>query len=251
MKKPTKSWNKQVFSKYYYIYGIHPSIAALKNPKRKVKEIICTTANFEKYRDLIVSHPYKILEPGKIDEFLPEHSVHQGLAIKVEPLPNYNIEDIEDEAPNICLAILDQISDPHNIGAIIRSAAAFGVSAIILTDDNSPPENAIIAKSASGGLELVRVIRITNLSAAIKTLKKKGFWIIGLDSNTDKSFNSDIVTGKVAIALGAEGKGLRRLTKENCDFLAKIDMSNNTESLNVSNAAAIVFYETYKTVRMK
>jgi 23S rRNA (guanosine2251-2'-O)-methyltransferase len=249
MKKPLKNWNKPAQSKYFYLYGIHPSIAALNNPNRKIKEIICTNQIFEKYQDLIIKHPYKILEQNKISEILPENSVHQGIALKVEPLPLYSIEDIEDS--NIRVAVLDQISDPHNIGAIIRSAAAFDISAVILTEDNSPTENAIIAKSASGGLEVVKIIRITNLSASIKTLKKKGFWIIGLDSNTDTSFTKDIATGNIAIVLGAEGKGLRRLTKENCDFLVKIDMSDNAESLNVSNAAAIVFHEAYKNLRMK
>jgi 23S rRNA (guanosine2251-2'-O)-methyltransferase len=246
MKKSNKSWGKTTNSKHYFLYGIHPSIAALNNPRRKIKEVICTQAIFEKYSNLISGHPYKIFEQNKISELLSENSVHQGIALQVEPLPSYNIEDLDENAENLKVAILDQISDPHNIGAIIRSAAAFGIDSIILTEDNSPQENAIIAKSSSGCLEEVKIIRITNLSSAIKTLKKKGFWIVGLDSNTDKQFDSKIAKGRVAIALGAEGKGLRRLTKESCDFLVKINMSDKAESLNVSNAAAIVFYEAFK-----
>jgi 23S rRNA (guanosine2251-2'-O)-methyltransferase len=247
MKKPVKSWNKPINTKDYFIYGIHPSIAALNNKARKVKEIVCTTNIFEKHQSLIELHNFKVVESIKIAEALPEGSVHQGIAVRVEYLPHYSIEDVNEDNPNIKVAILDQISDPHNIGAILRSAAAFNIEALILTDDNSPIENAIIAKTSSGALEVVKIIRLTNLAAGIKTLKKKGFWILGLDSNTEQTFTKEITEGKIAIALGAEGKGLRRLTKENCDFLVKISMSEDAESLNVSNAAAIAFYEAYKS----
>ena len=139
--------------------------------------------------------------------------------------------------------MLDQVTDPHNIGAILRSAAAFEAAAVILPDANAPEESGTLAKSACGGLEIVPLIRVPNLVRAIETLKKVGFWVIGLDGSAKKTMAQDKLPAKTVFILGSEGDGLRRLTAENCDYMLKLPISDKMESLNVSNAAAIALYE--------
>ena len=141
------------------------------------------------------------------------------------------------------MVILDQVTDPHNIGAIVRSAAAFSADAVILTEYNSPSENNTIVKCAAGACESVPLVKVTNLASCMKTLKKEGYWIIGLDGHTETELNQSIFSDKIALVLGSEGTGMRKLTKDNCDYIAKIKISSNLESLNVSNAAAIALYE--------
>lgn len=230
-------------SKHYYIYGKHPSIAALSNPKRKIIEISCTQEIFTKHKDLIESHKYKIVTGQQLNSLLPKEATHQGVAVSVAPIAINNLKDIDLGAPNTKIAILDQVTDPHNIGAILRSAAAFGIKAIIMTNDNSAEESGVVAKTACGALEIVPIIRVVNLKSAIELLKKQGFWIIGLDGTAKEFISKKALDGKVAMVLGAEGSGMRRLTIEACDLLVKIPISEVMESLNVSTAASIVFYE--------
>ncbi len=142
--------------------------------------------------------------------------------------------------------LLDQVTDPHNVGAILRSAAAFDVGAVIVTDRNAPQESGVMAKAASGALEVVPLIAVTNLVQAIETLKKSGYWIAGLDGAARKAIHEAKLDNKTALVLGAEGAGLRRLTTEHCDFLVKLPISDKMESLNVSNAAAVAMYELYR-----
>lgn len=230
-------------SKSYYIYGKHPALAALCNPLRKVIEICCTQEIFAKHKDLIESFKYKIMTSQQLNSLLPKEATHQGIALLVLPIALNSLKDVDLSLPDTKIAILDQITDPHNIGAILRSAAAFGIKAIIMTNDNSAEESGVVAKTACGALELVPIIRVVNLKSAIELLKKQGFWIIGLDGNAKEFITSKALKGKVAMVLGAEGAGMRRLTTEACDLLVKIPINETMESLNVSTAASIVFYE--------
>ncbi|HJD67369.1 MAG TPA: 23S rRNA (guanosine(2251)-2'-O)-methyltransferase RlmB [Rickettsia endosymbiont of Bembidion lapponicum] len=234
--------NKKLDSKnYYYIYGKHPVFSALNNPKRQIEDILCTQMIFDANKKLISSKPYKIVNNDVLSKLL-ENQTHQGIAAKVKPIFSYNIEDINIKNPKCKIAILDQITDPQNIGAIIRSAAAFNIDAIILPLDNSPNENGTIAKAACGTLELIKIIKVTNLNSCINYLKKHGFWVIGLTGEANDYFTDKLISDKIALIFGSEDKGMRRLVQENCDHLAKIPISNKVESLNVSNAASIIFH---------
>ncbi|WP_395476546.1 23S rRNA (guanosine(2251)-2'-O)-methyltransferase RlmB [Rickettsia endosymbiont of Pantilius tunicatus] len=234
--------NKKLDSKnYYYIYGKHPVFSALNNPKRQIEDILCTQMIFDANKKLISSKPYKIVNNDVLSKLL-ENQTHQGIAAKVKPIFSYNIEDINIKNPKCKIAILDQITDPQNIGAIIRSAAAFNMDAIILPLDNSPNENGTIAKAACGTLELIKIIKVTNLNFCINYLKKHGFWVIGLTGEANDYFTDKLISDKVALVFGSEDKGMRRLVQENCDHLAKIPISDKVDSLNVSNAASIIFH---------
>ncbi|ASX28232.1 23S rRNA (guanosine(2251)-2'-O)-methyltransferase RlmB [Rickettsia sp. MEAM1 (Bemisia tabaci)] len=234
--------NKKLDSKnYYYIYGKHPVFSALNNPKRQIEDILCTQMIFDANKKLISSKPYKIVNNDVLSKLL-ENQTHQGIAAKVKPIFSHNIEDINIKNSKCKIAILDQITDPQNIGAIIRSAAAFNMDAIILPLDNSPNENGTIAKAACGTLELIKIIKVTNLNSCINYLKKHGFWVIGLTGEADDYFTDKLISDKIALVFGSEDKGMRRLVQENCDHLAKIPISDKVESLNVSNAASIIFH---------
>lgn len=232
--------------KNYCIYGKHPSIAALKNPKRTIIEILCTEDCFSEYKTLISRYKYNIVDNKFIKDALPKDSLHQGIAVRTKPIAT-NINSLDITERNIKIAILDQVTDPHNVGAILRSASAFGIKAIITTNDNSAEENGVMAKISCGAIESVPIIKVTNLKSTIDTLKKSGFWVIGLDGKAKELITPKAVSGKVCIILGSEGYGIRRLTSENCDLLVKIPIDHSMESINVSNAAAIVFYEAYKS----
>lgn len=242
----TKHRQAKAMSKNYYIYGRHPATAALSNPQRKIIEIHCTQEVFTKHKDLIESHKYKIATSQQLNSLVPKDATHQGIALLVAPIATSNLGDIDLNDPEAKIAILDQVTDPHNIGATLRSAAAFGIKAIIMTNDNSAEESGVVAKTACGALELVPIIRVVNLKSTIELLKKQGFWIIGLDGSAKEFVSKKVLSGKVAMVLGAEGSGMRRLTMEACDLLVKIPISETMESLNVSTAASIVFWEAGK-----
>ena len=180
----------------------------------------------------------------EISPLLPPGAVHQGIALKTAPLHEPELDSIAGTASRI--AILDQVTDPHNVGAILRSAAVFGLSSIVMTDRNSPPQSGVLAKSASGALEHVSICRVGNLARAMEKLGKQGFTLIGLDGDSSNELSALDLTGKIALVLGAEGAGLRRLTREYCDWLARLPASGPMRSLNVSNAAAVAFYEISK-----
>jgi 23S rRNA (guanosine2251-2'-O)-methyltransferase len=244
--------NKELFSKNsYYLYGKHAALAALNNPKRYIEHISCTNDIFNAHKTLISSYTYKIVTSDflskLLEQNLKEHKgVHQGIIAKVKPIFSYSIKDIDIKSPNSRIAILDQITDPQNIGAIIRSAAAFEINTIILPIDNSPEENSTIAKAASGALELIKIVKVTNLHTCMEYLKKHGFWIIGFTGKATEYFSDKLFSGKIAVVFGSEDKGMRRLVQETCDYLAKIPISDTIESLNVSNAASIIFYSLYR-----
>lgn len=230
------------------IYGKHPVVAALNNNRRKHINLFTTKEILTEIEKLTlkISIPATILKPESLNAMLPPGTNHQNIILESLPLASLDLEDLieqDQSKSSSCLILLDQVTDPHNIGAIIRSAAAFSASAVILTDHNSPKENNTIIKCAAGACETVPMIHITNLVNCIKELKKAGYWIIGLDGHTKLTLKESVFSEKIAIILGSEDKGLRKLTKENCDYVVKIPISSSLESLNVSNAAAIALYE--------
>jgi 23S rRNA (guanosine2251-2'-O)-methyltransferase len=231
----------------YYMYGMHTVLAAIANDKRKISHILCTGSVYKTHHKILDKYEYEIVDAKIIDNTLGRGHNHQGIAAQVGSIFSYNINDIDYSNPNCKVAILDQITDSYNIGAIIRSSAAFGIDAIILPEDNAPNENANIAKAACGALEIVKIIKVINLAGSIKHLKQNGFWIAGLDAKAENLTESakSLFLGKIAVVLGSEDKGMRMLTKKNCDFLIKIPMESAVESLNVSNSAAIMFYTLY------
>jgi 23S rRNA (guanosine2251-2'-O)-methyltransferase len=189
----------------------------------------------------------EIVERQDIERMLPAGAVHQNLALLVGPLPETAIEDLCREAENLekaTIVVLDQAVDPQNIGAILRSAAAFGAQAVILPSRHSPSATPALAKAASGALEAVPLVQVTNLARALDLLKKAGFWCIGFDMDAPITLAEADLGGKAALVLGAEGEGLRRLTRETCDLLVRIPLSDAMESLNLSVTAAIALYET-------
>ncbi len=229
-----------------YLYGQHAVLAALENPKRRLDHLICTaqTAKDLEKAGLTARIKPEIAELMEISPLLPPGAVHQGIALKTTPLHEPDLENIAGTASRN--AILDQVTDPHNVGAILRSAAVFGISALIMTDRNSPPQSGVLAKSASGALEHVSICRVGNLARAMEKIGKQGFTLIGLDGDSSTELSALDLTGKIALVLGAEGAGLRRLTREYCDWLAKLPARGHMRSLNVSNAAALAFYELAK-----
>lgn len=224
--------------KSYWIYGQHAVQAALANDVRKIERLVAST-NAVKELNLTGRKLNADTDIRQLDKILPKDAVHQGVAALVHPLPYTTLDDVLEST---LLLVLDQVTDPHNVGAILRSAAAFGVGAVIMTEDHAAPENGALAKAACGALDIVPLIRITNLSSVLDELKSNDFWCVGLDGKTDKLIGEAKGFKKKALVLGAEGKGLRRLTAEKCDLLVKIPISPKMESLNVSNAAAVALY---------
>ena len=180
-----------------------------------------------------------------LDRLLPPGAVHQGLALDAEPLPEVNLEDIliaAGDAPT-CLLLLDQVTDPHNVGAILRSAAAFGAKAMIVQRRHAPEVTGVLAKAASGAVEAVPILRETHLARAIESLRDAGFFVVGLDEQGETTLGQADLPPRTALALGAEGTGLRRLVAEGCNLLARLPTVPPILSLNVSNAAAVGLYE--------
>ncbi|HET7849186.1 MAG TPA: 23S rRNA (guanosine(2251)-2'-O)-methyltransferase RlmB [Pseudolabrys sp.] len=223
------------------MYGWHTVVAALKNPARRVRRLLATENAARRLADegLRPAVAPEIVRPGAIAERLAPDAVHQGLYIEADPLPAPAVEDL---AASGVVLVLDQITDPHNVGAIFRSAAAFAASAIVTTHRHSPDTTGALAKAASGALEHVPLINVQNLARGLAALKQNGFLVIGLDSSGDADLASIALRAPLALVLGAEGKGLRQLTRETCDHVARIDLPGAIKSLNVSNAAALALY---------
>ncbi|MDR1026481.1 MAG: 23S rRNA (guanosine(2251)-2'-O)-methyltransferase RlmB [Lactobacillus sp.] len=231
------------------LYGRHAIMSALSNPNRKISKILCTKENFEELKKYSKNFQINIVDRKDIDKILPPNSVHQGFALYCKELDNLAIEDIislAEEKQTCHLLILDQVTDPQNIGAIIRSCVAFNSIALIVQDKNSPQESGAMAKAAAGMLEHLPICRVTNLSRAIAQLKKADFWVIGMDGYAKTTVDKLKKGGKTAIVMGSEGAGMRRLVEENCDLTIKLPINPAVESLNVSTAAAIVLYEINK-----
>ena len=237
----------QASSRSFWLYGLHSARAALNNPRRKIRRALVTDrARIELGQALAKTGIEPTMAaPDSISRMLPPGAVHQGVALLCEPLPDLDLEDALAGAkpgPRL-VAVLDQVTDPHNEGAILRSAAAFGVAAVIVQDRHAPPESGVLAKAASGALDIVPRVTVVNIARALEELGRFGFWRIALAADGDTSLGEAAPPGDAAIVLGAEGVGLRRLVRERCDTSASIPMGGDMESLNVSNAAAIAFYE--------
>lgn len=233
-----------------WLYGIHAVVAALENDERLIRRILITRETREALGDRLprLSAQPETVDRMKLDSLLPPGAVHQGIAMLTDPLDDPGVESLKDmldeDAQREVVLLLDHVTDPRNVGAILRSAAAFGARAVIVTDRHAPEATGALAKAASGGLEVVPLIRVTNLARALDLLAEYGFWRVGLEMETDKSLAEAVHDiRRVALVLGAEDEGLRRLTREKCDFLAKLPMTGAVESLNVSAAAAVALYE--------
>ena len=229
-----------------WLYGHHAVVEALKNPNRQ-KTMLKMTKESVLPDNIIGAVAHQIVSRQEIDSLIGPNAVHQGLALQVKPLPQQTLDDVIDNVPDKAVVlILDQVTDPHNIGAILRSAAAFDALAVILPDACAPEENATLAKSACGALEIVPLVRVTNLVRAMQQLKDAGFWCLGLDGYAHEFISDKKLPARTAFILGSEGDGMRRLTAENCDYTIKLPISEKMESLNVSNAAAVALYEFYR-----
>ncbi|MDI6026773.1 23S rRNA (guanosine(2251)-2'-O)-methyltransferase RlmB [Corticibacterium sp. UT-5YL-CI-8] len=224
------------------LYGLHTVRAALDNPKRKIKRMLITRNAQERLEIADIAalpFPVELAEPRDIDRITGSDAVHQGVVIEAEPLRPKDISALGDTP---LVLVLDQVTDPHNVGAIIRSAVAFGAGALLITSRHSPQESGVLAKSASGALEHIDMIEVRNLADAIEKLHEAGFETIGLDSEGPAELETTFAGKRIALVLGAEGKGLRQKTRETVTSLARLDMPGAIRSLNVSNAAAIALY---------
>ena len=228
------------------LYGRHAVMAALENPARKIQKLVCFAENATSVRAKYPHVNIVVADKKEIDKLVGVDSVHQGYALYCSELEGLSIEElchITADKQKCNVLILDQVTDPQNIGAIIRSCAAFGTTAVIVQDKNSPQESGSMAKAAAGTMEIVPVVRVTNLARAIETLKKNGFWIVGMDGYAKENVDKLDKNAKLAVIMGSEGSGMRRLIEESCDITVRLPIDPRVESLNVSTAAAVVLYE--------
>jgi 23S rRNA (guanosine2251-2'-O)-methyltransferase len=223
------------------LYGWHTVTAALTNPARRIRRLLMTENAARRLAEESIrpSIAPEIVRPDAIARLLPPDAVHQGLYAEADPLPAPPVEELP---PTGIVLVLDQITDPHNVGAILRTAAAFAVSAIVTTARHSPETTGVLAKSASGALELVPVVLVQNLARALAALKERGFLLVGLDSSGEQDLATVPLRTPLALVLGAEGKGLRQLTRTTCDYVARLSLPGEIKSLNVSNATALALY---------
>jgi 23S rRNA (guanosine2251-2'-O)-methyltransferase len=223
------------------LYGWHTVTMALANPARRIRKLTLTENAARRLAEENIETRVapEIVRPQEIDRLLSPDAVHQGLLAEADALSSPDIETLRQEG---IVLVLDQITDPHNVGAILRSAAAFAVKAIVTTARHSPQATGVLAKAASGALELVPMITVQNLARALTALNERGFQTVGLDSEGGKDLSDVALREPLALVLGAEGKGLRQLTRETCSVVAQLDMPGEIKSLNVSNAAALALY---------
>ena len=237
-----------------WLYGRHPVEAALANPARRWRRLTVLPAQEDEARELAASaraekrgdgDAIRVLDRNGFAALLGQDAVHQGLALEVEPLEAADLDDVlraVHGAARAVIVVLDQVSDPQNVGAVLRAAAAFGACGVIVAAHGAPPSTGALAKAASGALELVPLIEEVNLARALDRLKEAGFWCCGLDEHAPQPLGELDLGPLVALVLGAEGSGLRRLVRERCDHLARLPTSAAMPSLNVSTAAAVALY---------
>ncbi|RCL00843.1 MAG: TrmH family [Candidatus Tokpelaia sp. JSC189] len=231
-----------------WLYGFHTTEAALKNPRRKIHRLLVTKNACIRLGldELQLPCTPEVTEPRVLEQLLGSEAVHQGIMLETEPLFTKKLINLHDLP---LIIILDQITDPHNVGAIMRSAVAFNAGALITTARHSPQESGFLAKAAAGALELIDHIIVQNLAKALETLHETGFQTFGLDSAGTQPLEVAFSGRKIALVLGAEGKGLRQKTKQMVSALARLDMPGKIKSLNVSNAAAIALYAAHSYLR--
>lgn len=237
-----------------WLWGGHAALAALANPRRHCRRVILAGETVETWEPQVaellegrsdVRKP-DIIARHEFDRVLPGGAVHQGLAVEADPLQQPALEALLDALPEdapSAMLLLDQVTDPHNVGAILRSAAAFGAAAVLTTWRNAPPETGTLAKTASGALEHVPYLRVTNLARAMETLKTRSFHLLGMAGEADMDLSEAAHLDRVALVLGAEGHGLRQKTRATCDQLVRLPTQGPIRELNVSNAAAVTLYE--------
>lgn len=228
----------------FWIGGKHAVLSAIKNPKRKINKLIITEENEKDFnpknfnKKIII----EIKDKKEIDKiFINENIVHQGIAAEIESIPAIELKEylkINNNLKNT-LVVLDDITDQRNIGSIIRSCSAFNIDAVILLEKNYNPKNKMMYKSASGAMEIVNIIPVSNITNALEVLKKNNYWVYGLDGNAKENIEDQKWSNQNVFVFGSEGDGLRRLVKENCDHLIKIQINKEIESLNVSNAVSV------------
>ena len=223
------------------LYGAHPVVEALKNPKRKFVKLTTTLNGAERLKEFTqpLGITPEIVNPKVLDRRLEPDAVHQGMILEARPLRQPRLDQIEQSG---VVVMLDQVTDPHNVGAILRTCAAFQVTALVTTARHSPEASGVLFKAASGAYEHVPFIKVTNLARAMEELRLERFRFVGLDSEANLTLAEVDKTPPLVLVLGAEGKGLRELTRNNCDMIAKLDFSGAIRSLNVSNAAAVALY---------
>jgi 23S rRNA (guanosine2251-2'-O)-methyltransferase len=230
------------------LYGWHTVKAALENPQRRIRRLLATENAARRLAadgiDLALKP--ELVRPDEIAKLLSPDAVHNGVLAQAGPLPPRAIEDVDG---TIILA-LDQITDPHNVGAILRTAAAFGVSAVVTTARHSPEATGVLAKAASGALELVPMVALQNLARGLDHLRERGYLLAGLDGSGELDLSEAALRAPLALVMGAEGKGLRQLTRTTCDMVLRIDLPGQIKSLNVSNAAALALYVASRKLRL-
>lgn len=238
-----------------WIYGLHAALAVAANPARHCRRLVATETNQQRLAAAAAAATaaggaerprVEFLERLDLEALLPTGAVHQGMAVLADPLAEMPVESLLanlTDRPRACVVVLDQATDPRNVGAVLRSAAAFGADAVVVQDRHAPPVTGALAKAASGALEIVPLIRVTNLARTLAAAKDAGFWCAGLDGTAPQTLAEADLGGRIVLVFGAEGGGLRRLTRESCDLMVRIPIAGTIESLNLSTAAAIALYE--------
>lgn len=225
------------------LWGRHAVEAALKNPDRQHRKLWATREGVESLDgELPSDFPVEWAQPADLARLVARDAPHQGLVLECAPLEDMFLTEVLDGDPTRPLVVLDQVTDPHNVGAIMRSAAAFNACAIVTQDRHAPPESGTLAKSASGALEVLPWVRVVNLARALEEIAEAGYWRIGLDGEGQATLAEALPKGPVALVLGAEGDGMRHNITQHCDAIARLPINEAMESLNVSNAAAIALY---------
>ena len=225
------------------LWGRHAVEAALNNPERTHRKLWATQEGVASLDgELPANFPVEYASAGDLARLVARDAPHQGLVLECNALEDVFLDELLTADPTRPIVVLDQVTDPHNVGAILRSAAAFGAAAIVTQDRHAPPESGTVAKSASGALEIVPWIRVVNLARALEELAEAGYWRIGLAGDGAATLAEALPTGPVALVLGAEGEGMRHNIRQHCDAIARLPMSGAIESLNVSNAAAVALY---------
>jgi 23S rRNA (guanosine2251-2'-O)-methyltransferase len=225
------------------LWGRHPVEAALKNPARQHRKLWATREGIASLDgELPADFPVEYADVQDLARLVAKDAPHQGLVLECEALPDIFLDEVTKSDPARPIVVLDQVTDPHNVGAILRSAAAFGAAAIVTQDRHAPPEGGVLAKSASGALETVPWVRVVNLARALDDIAEAGYWRIGLAGEVEATLAESLAAGPLALVLGAEGEGLRHNIAQHCDVLARLPITSDIESLNVSNAAAIALY---------
>jgi 23S rRNA (guanosine2251-2'-O)-methyltransferase len=227
-----------------WLYGFHAVKAALVNPRRRKHRCVLTTQAAQTLGEKSLAHmDVEIVTADRVSHLLPQGAVHQGVALSCEPLSPPQLADVIGREGRKIVLILDQIADPHNVGAILRSAAAFDAAAVVVQERHAPGESGALAKAASGALDLVPYVSVVNIARALEQLGTAGFWRLALTGDAGQPIAEAKVPGDMALVLGSEGAGIRRLVRERCDDCATIPVGARMESLNASNAAAIALYE--------